>query len=207
MYLRLDALARGEHLSVQAQLLAYRDLDVPVRARDAGQLQIGVVAEGDRHRHVARARHQRGDRQPRPRQRRLKRSSCANGKAARSASGRRSPSGRKEGASASAAGARAASRGEAHSRPWIGSPVGSRRRGGARVHPASRPATGSACRPGGWPTDTAAGCPSWTGRRRRRRSPRRCPSSSSPRWRSEHPTIPAPATNVASSRRPRPTRG
>ena len=30
------------------------------------------------------------------------------------------------------------------------------------------------------------------------RSPRRWPSSSSPRWRSEQPTIPAPGTNAAS---------
>ena len=86
----------------------------------------------------------------------------------------------------------------AASSPWIGSPPAGRCSEATRQRrgrpPPPRPR--SASRPAGWPRGEAAGCPWSSARRCRRRRPPRCPSSSSPRWRSEQQTIPAPGAKL-----------
>ena len=188
---------------VEREVRQRRQLDLPRRARRARGREVRVEAEGERDRRRRPSRDHGGlDAQ---------RVASVSAIAQLDAVGEREDRAAARGARSSRARRRATRRRASAPAPAASQGTGARaRRGSAgRVRRRARRARRVQRRPpvrrprsprrrAGWPTDTAAGSRTSCRARGRRRARRARPSSSSPRWRSEQPTIPAPAAKRAS---------
>jgi hypothetical protein len=185
---------------VELQALANRHLHLPVGPIEARKLQVGVVAEGDRHGPLTDATTVVAIVSVDPRRLASKSTSCGKGNAAissrwsaKSKLAARTPP-------LSVASCRFTRHPTAAARrPCIGSPLGSRVTVIASSRSTSAPATENRVRASRFAQGWSSGIPIVERSAMYVRRPPRWPRSSCPRWRSEHPTMSALGTKVAST--------